>query len=432
MTASEPSARYLAVQRSPERWEAWARLLMAQAGTLPPEELRAESASFASALDDWLKLATPADESVVADFLRALSWMAANFGEPDGSALGAALDGAIAAARDSGRQVVELQLAKATYISARAAEEHEREQSLLDAVAAAEAGSHGWAQATLALSRYYVDASRYRAATAALAAFRTALHGTKLPQYYLCGALVAEGVALVTSFRTPDRAESCLQEACAYEGVDVAEVTQWVATAYHYRGRLAELRRDHAEALRLYAHGRSLPGRVPESIASDAFIDLRMVEPLVASRLYQAAEEHIVEAQRMFRLASNSSSGLQQCSIALASLASHRGRMAEAEEILQKTLKDARKVGFWRGELLCLGYLMVLTLRLRRPAQAFRHFWQIVRSVRAGELERNNPVLLAARIPSMAGYVMRRLMPSRHRSRQARTADACHCWLHSC
>ncbi|MFI5877641.1 hypothetical protein ACIBAH_35535 [Streptomyces sp. NPDC051445] len=408
-----------------------ARLLVVQTGTLPPEELRAESASFANALEHWLALAAPADQAILADFLRALSWMAANFGEPEGSALGIALDRAIAAARDSGEQLVELQLAKATYISARAAEAHEREQALLDAIAAAEAGSHAWAQATLALSRYYVDASRYRAAAASLAAFRAALPDTHLPQYYMCGALVAEGVALVTSFRAPDRAESCLRQACAFKNVEVAEVTQWVATAYHYRGRLAELRNDHAEALRLYSYGRSLPGRVPESIASDAFIDLRMVEPLVASGLYRAAHEHIVEAQRMFRLASNSSSGLQQCSIALASLASHQGRTAEAEQILQETLQDAREVGFWRGELLCLGYLMVLAVRLRRPAQACKHFWQIVRSIRAGELERNNPVLLAARIPSMAGYVKRRLMPSRHRSRQASTADACRCWLHS-
>ncbi|MBJ6640872.1 hypothetical protein H4K36_28785 [Streptomyces sp. DHE7-1] len=405
-------------------------MLVAKIGTLPPEELRLECVAFAGALADWSSLSSPADEKVLGEFLRALSWMAVNFGEPKDSALGSALDRAISVARESGGEVVELQLAKASYISARAAEADELERSLKDAIEAAAPDSHVWAQATLALIRYYVDASRYKKAAKELAAFRRRLSDADLPRYYECGALVAEGVALVASFRAPERAEGLLQEACAYENENMPLVTQWVATAYHYRGRLAELRRDHAEALRLYAHGRSLPGRIPESIASDGFIDLRMVEPLVASGLYESAEDHIHEAQRLFRLATNNGSGLLQCSIALASLASHRGDLALAEDRLRKTLDGARRVGFWRGELLCLGYLMVLAVRQRQPVRACRHFWRTVRSLRAGELERNNPVLLSIRIPAMVGYLKRRLLPARRGSRQVRIADACTCWLH--
>ena len=164
------------------------------------------------------------------------------------------------------------------------------------------------------------------------------------------------------------------------------EVCEWLARAHHYRARIAEVDRRYATALSLYVTALGYQERCPEDLHSFAFAHLRMSEPLIATGQYAAAADHLNHSLRLFRLVSDQSSGRLQVELGFTSLSAAQGKIDEAEQIIRASREQARAMGFWRGELLCLGYLLALLIRARRLSGIPRVAFDILRTMRGGEL----------------------------------------------
>jgi hypothetical protein len=126
-------------------------------------------------------------------------------------------------------------------------------------------------------------------------------------------------------------------------------------------------------------------------------------------------------------LATNSASARLQVELGYAMLEAATGDPRRAVRAIEQIRRRARAVGFWRGALLCQGYLLALAIRLRAywrlPVLAARLVGDAVR----GELRRNSLPRLILRAPVMLPIALRR-MSSRTDSRERITA--CPCDLH--
>jgi len=132
------------------------------------------------------------------------------------------------------------------------------------------------------LSAYWVEVSHYPQALKTARQLRARMATATAGPLHECAALTSEGVALFTSFQDLMLAERLLRQAIAYEpqAHDDTELMRWIAMAYHYLGRLAEVDRRFRTSLELYVHGDELARASRENIVSEAFVHLRLAEPL--------------------------------------------------------------------------------------------------------------------------------------------------------
>jgi hypothetical protein len=289
-------------------------------------------------------------------------------------------------------------------------EDSERVRALQAAVEGSASGTELWAEAILAYTWYYIDVSRYAEALRMVKTLEVGLRGSPLEQKYRCGALTMAGIALFTSFRSLRIAEQNLREACDYQNVlgDDLEVRRWIASAYHYRGRIAEVEKRYKTALSLYLTGQSVQLQGPEELQALAFTHVRISEPLINAGLFQAARDHLNIALEQFQLAADRSSGRLQVQLGFATLSAAQGHFDDALDTVEVSRVEASAVGYWRGELLCLGYLLAIYVRRRRFLRVARVLIQMLRTIRYGELRRNNAVMLLARVPVMLRVALRR------------------------
>jgi hypothetical protein len=367
------------------------------------------------------------DPALLSVFVAQYARLATNLGRggDDNGTVLRALGEAIALQERLGAPVTDLYLAKVAYLRAEHAESAGRIAALRAAAASAEPGTEPWVAAMIARCWYDLDVSRYRHAIRVARRLREGLPGSQS----ICAGLAWEGVALFTSFQDLALAERRLREACRYEDRVAAdpEIGQWVAMAYHYLARLAELRRDHRTSLHLYLRGQRVAAHSRESLHADTFENLRIAELLIAAGVYPAAEDHLARAYTLVRTFSDRSSARLQVELGYAMLEAATGDPRRAVRAIEQIRRRARAVGFWRGALLCQGYLLALAIRLhaywRLPVLAARLVGDAVR----GELRRNSLPRLVLRIPVMLPIALRR-MSSRTDSRERITA--CPCDLH--
>jgi hypothetical protein len=326
---------------------------------------------------------------------------------------------------------VRLHRAKAIYFRTLATESKERLQSLNSALAVARYGGPEWASTLIDLSEYYVEVSRYRKAIEAAEKVRAVLSLEAFAGKYECGTEVSIGVALFTSFRNLRKAEHCLVRASDQErGMDDdRDWVAWMARAYHYRGRIAEMKGDSRFALDLYMRGKQLQQRLPEDTVALGFMHLRIAELLAGQRLVNTAEAHLAVARKLFVDGSNQGSGLIQTDLGYAALCASRGQRREAEYIALRARKRCRSVGFWRGELLSLGYLLVLQLSDRRFGAAIKTCAAALPTLWKGELRRNNLGYLLVNMPVALSVAVRR-MAYRGGGETSARVNACPCELH--
>jgi hypothetical protein len=371
------------------------------------------------------------DADLVAAFFTEFGRLATNLGDPaDDRGVEYALDRAIALQRGSGGDIAGLCLAKAAYLTTRATESRQRLEAIRTAVEASAPGTATWADAIVALAGYEVDVSHYDKAITTIGQLRTAMDGAEYARKFRCAALVYEGVARFTSFQDTARAQQLLTDACAYGDSDDLTVVRWVATAYHYLARISEVDGRYQEAIDLYLVGQTYQDRCPEEIGSNAFLHLRIAEPLIAAGELAAAREHLDEASQLTETGSNRSSIRLQVRLGYATLAAAAGDTPGAATIAAGALADAKQAAFWRGELLCLGYLLVLGIRRRRIDKVFMAALRVLRTAVFGELRRNGLLKLLTRLPVLLPIAIRRMSrPTTRRSGDSR-AIRCGCQLH--
>ncbi|WP_117212088.1 hypothetical protein [Allorhizocola rhizosphaerae] len=340
-----------------------------------------------------------------------------------------ALDQAIGLQEAAGTPVTDLLLAKAGYLRS-SGTMAERLATMRAAVASAVPGDPAWARAMVTLCAYQVAISRYDDA------IKTAreLGGTTSDRKYRCAMLAHEGVAHFTAFHDHRLAQQRFVEVIQDYGSAAAgdsEIGHWVAMAYHYLARLMDLDRRHRTALDLYFKGKEIAESSRQDVISDAFVHLRVAETLVAARLFDTARTHLDVAQALVIRRSDRSSARVQVELGYAKLDAAMGRFAEATRRVKQARQRSGKVAFWRGELLCTGYLLALAIQQKAWWRLPWLAGLLLGSAFFGELRRNNLTRLILKAPLALRAVLRQ-MSSRPSARDpaGERITTCPCDLH--
>lgn len=429
--------RRLRMGRDGAYWREYTTLLLERARGRTAADLRPEMKHYVSWVDYSSRNHDSVDAELLTELIEEFARLITNLGEPGDASVSvlSALERSIELQERGGRPTSGLHLARASYLGTLANDSPEREAAIEKAVACAVPGSAEWARAKVSLASYQTVVSRYDRALVEADELRRELRGGPLAAKYECAALYVSGVAMGTSFQNLRGAERSLLRACEFEDQSEhdSDIAGWVSGSYHYLGRLAEVRRRHRTALDLYIYAERLKQeRCPESIGGSAFYHLRVAELLMGAGLLDEAGEHLDRSMALFRASSEQSSGILQADLASATLAAARGRFTQAEAMVEETRQSARTIGFWRGELLCLGYLLTLHVRRGRLYRVPVDLWRIVATARRGELSRNSIAQLLAKIPFALPVPLRRM--SRRGGRRDRGPNAiqqCACPLHA-
>lgn len=432
LTDTEWQARIAVERLNTRRWAVHTQLLIDQARSTPARQMREDYPSFLFWMEQIAGRPAQLSPELLSAFFTELGRLAGNLGKPSGDTdVERALDRAIEVQRRLGGDVVDLYLAKAGYLASQTTESPQRSQAIDNAVRESQPASTSRANAMVTLAAYQIEISRYDDAVRTARAIGRELPADLFHDKFRCAALLQEGVALFTSFQDIARAQVVLEQACEYADRADSQVTRWLATAYHFLARIAEVQQRYRDAVDLYIVGQEYQNRCLEEVGADAFIHLRIAEPLIASGLLDDARQHLEEARRLVRTGSNISSARLQVELGFATLAAADGQLGDAEATALEALRSAREVAFWRGELLCLGYLLVLAVKRRRPDKMLLVAVNILRTAVFGELRRNKLTRLLLRIPVVLPIAIRRMSRRPRPGSVAQTVLACPCVLHN-
>ncbi|ANZ39113.1 hypothetical protein BBK82_26595 [Lentzea guizhouensis] len=398
------------------------------------EDLRSKLKNFTYWAEYSAKHPEATNADMLADFVEDLSRIAGNYGALDEADVITALDHAIEMRQRDNGPTSALHRAKARYLSTLQLEHEGREPALVAALNDAEEGTAEWGDVVVDYTWLHLDVSRYDRAMEMIDRLRTAMPEDLFERKYRCAHLTMSAVALFTSFKDLRKSKELLEQACGYEANarNDLDLCRWLATAFHYRARIAEVQRDFAKAISLYLRGKELQDRCPEHLKSVGYIHLRLSEPLLAVGLLGPARQHLDAAYRMFLLSADHSSGRLQVELGFAALSAAEGDFGGAFDTVQRSRRKCRDVDFWRGELLCLGFQLALQVRRRQVSSILGTLIDILRTIRGGELGRNNVVRLFGKLPVVLPIVVRRMSSRLLREDGTKPAilSRCPCSLH--
>ena len=428
-------AERLQAGRGARYWATNTWLMLRDAQTYRGRELQAKLRDFAYWCEESVTAPEIIDADIFAEFIEHFSRVAGNYGAVEGADVERALDMVIDLQQRRKQPTTRRWLAKARFRAMISLEDREREQALDAALSSAVIGTELWAEAILAYTWCLIDVSRYGRALRLVARLQRELPEDLFAHKYRCGFHTMSGVALFTSFRDLRRARLHMLEARNYEqaGRTDLQILRWVATAHHYLGRIAEVDKRYREALAHYVTGQGIQQQCPEELQALAFLHVRLSEPLIALGAFAQAETHLHLALQHFADSAEHSSGRLQAQLGFATLSAAREDIDNAMQTVEDTREQARQIGFWRGELLCLGYRTSLLIRARRYGRIPATVADVIRTMRGGELGRNNAARRLMRVPVMLGVAVRRMA---HRTEREPAAgdvngDRCPCPLHS-
>ncbi|GAA4964915.1 hypothetical protein [Actinoplanes utahensis] len=422
----------MAAARDRAFWSVRTRMLIRDARETRGQELR----TLIRELVHWAGYSADdpdvIDPELFAAFVEEFSRVSGNYGTVDDS-IEQAIERVLDLQTSRGEPVTRLWIALARYRSMISLEDPRRLEALTTAVGSAPAGSEAWAEAILAMVWYSIDVSLYPQALRLCAELEERLPADLFAAKYRCGALTMSGIALFTSFQDLRKARNDLSEALTYEAAAAGDqqIRRWVATAYHYLGRVAEVERDYPAALSFYVRGQAIQETCPEELQALAFLQLRIAEPLIAVKAFDQARDHLQTTANLFRVSVEHSSGRLQGRLGFAFLQAAQGDVDGAFALVEEIREESRQMGFWRGELLCLGFRLSLLVRRRRLAPIPGTVLEILRTMRGGELGRNNALRLLTRIPLLVGVALRRMSHRRATGAPAPTAVRCPCPRHA-
>jgi hypothetical protein len=374
------------------------------------------------------------DPELFAELVLQFAQLAATFGEPveNGQQVRAAIRAALDSYQDSPEMITRVQLALAAYHTTLGIETDERGRALTEAVAVSAGFPALNTQARLSALSYLVDISRYDQALDGLRDLDASIAGDETLGCFRIGILTLQGVALFTSFRDLEEAERCLERAAHLAAAAADPATaKWHGTSLHYLGRIAEVRRRPHTSMTWYLAGQRIQSEDRNDLVAEGFFYLRIAELLIGENLFDQAADHLRWSAQALRLGSNQSSAILQTEVGYATLAAAQGDYGYAAQILGQARTRARTIGFWRGELLILGYWLALEWRRRRMLAALRVAGAIVQTVPRGEFARNGIGRLLPRIPLVLPVAIRRMRTSRRRPGSPEAIRSCECPRHS-
>jgi tetratricopeptide (TPR) repeat protein len=301
--------------------------------------------------------------------------------------------------REAGYPLTELYLAKARFIPIEAHEHIERERVFLEARRYVEDvhDQEGLARILLTLSEYYTGISQYKQSIRCCQECEQLLLGnTHLLKYYPT-ILVNLGInyfLLLDSKKTRYyllRAKELLEkeELRQHERGDQYFGIRILATVLHYLGRDALRRGDVHSTMEYYVQGHQYQQLGSEDLDAIAFYHLRIAELLVSASLLDYARDHLYMSQEITNKIVIAGTALEQISSAWASIYDKEGDYKSAQESMQEAIKEAKRRNIYRVEQLCLARLLLFELRHLRLLRALYVVFQILKSMRGGELREN-------------------------------------------
>jgi tetratricopeptide (TPR) repeat protein len=400
-TNSQPSWRQrLRNDRNQAYWTRCTEEFVRQMRAKPPLDQRPELKNYAHWIDFTAEQRADIRPALLVRFTNEFARLAKVLGESGDVGVIAALDRAIELIQSIGKSTVRLQLAKAACYGCLMNEHADRRATLARAVDIAPEGGPVWAEAMLDLCQYYADVSQYDRARAAIAQFREKLPHGLLKTRYECAASVYDAYIKISSMHDLVGAEQDLERALTYE--DMAEhdpaIAAWVSMAYYRKGRLDQMRQHYDQAIANYRVAHEVRGRWMRDPRTFAFINLRIAESYTAIGDLAVAKKYLEESSDLFKVASDRGTGWLQCSLARAAYEVADGRPDAGIKTLNMTRLQAKDIGFHRGELLCLGRLMVLHTQRRDLHSALRTVYAMIGT---GELRRNDVIRLLRRFPTL-------------------------------
>ena len=245
------------------------------------------------------------------------------------------IDRAIDVYRQANSPLIDLYLAKASFLGLDRLENPEREITLLEARRYAETTNdiEGLLRVLIRLAEYYTEVSLYEKSLQACREGEALILSDtdqRLQRYYP-RVVTNFGMNYTTLFnynlaeqyllKAKELLEQSLKEQDEYALSRWFLTNRYMATVLHYLGRIAEAKGKLEEAMTAYVQGQGFQDLCPEEVSANAFYHLRLGELLIAASLLEQASDHIRISQKMFDDIQSLSSGKVQVGLAWASIA---------------------------------------------------------------------------------------------------------------
>lgn len=218
------------------------------------------------------------------------------------------------------------------------------------------------AAALLALAKYLVDVSDYDGARAALVRCSAAIGGSEQAHLRVDHAVT---LGLTFYFSEPDSSRTHFETAVTIGRNHTTDrrVHQPLATALHYLGRLAADGGEPADAVRLFCEAE---GFSDDYLTGHGYFHQRVAEVLVDHGSRKEAEYHLRAAERTFTIVGQASSGLHVLHGTRARWFVRTGDLQSALETLRAAVRDSRRHGAPRVELVLLAEMLRVHLKRHR------------------------------------------------------------------
>ncbi|MGQ4344027.1 tetratricopeptide repeat protein [Streptomyces sp. SAS_275] len=216
--------------------------------------------------------------------------------------------------------------------------------------------------AQLTLARFCIDTSDYSQARKELARCARALDDEDAA---FLRADFETTTGLSYYYTDPATARGHFEEAVRLgrQGPDLRAVTQPMATALHYLGRLATARGEHHTAIELFTEGERLSD---DYLTGHGYYHQRVAEILIDHGPADDARHHLRRAEETFALVGQRSNGNQLLQGTWARWHLRQDDIAEASNILQAAIKAARRERAPRVQLVLTAELLRVRWRQRR------------------------------------------------------------------
>jgi tetratricopeptide (TPR) repeat protein len=315
------------------------------------------------------------------------------------------IDRAIDVYSIAGYSLIDLYLAKARFLRLDRLENPTREMALKDAEAYAQNSQikEDLVKVLIALTEYYTDISRYDISIRICEDCENIIKDDKQLSIYYPKLMINLGINYYYHLLDYKMAENYLLK--AKENLEMSnieegeQISDWsnksnLAICLHYLGRVAEAKGNLLGAMNYYIEGEKYQQMCPEDLSETAFFHLRLGELLTSAKLLNQARDHIQKSQEIFDKIQYESSGRIQVALAWASIYNKEGNYKRAREYMIAAREDARQKKFPRGELLCLVKLFWLDIKYFRIHRAIYTFFESMKTLYSGELERNHGLRL--------------------------------------
>jgi len=235
----------------------------------------------------------------------------------------------------------------------------------------------------LEIIQYYIDASQYSESKQLCDTVINIIENNEKYKVFLPQVLSRKGIIYYYLFNYK-KAKAIFEIICNQNPLIDEHV---YGEAQHYLGRIADDLGNFSVAIQFYIEGNK---HQRKNLADTAWYHLRLGNALIKLNLINQAIDHIQWSQELFGRIGYNGSPLVHIDLAWADIYRAQNDYKKAERQIAIALNHAKRIGFYRGELLCNVNLFWLQFRdLHRVDKAIITF---INAMTNREIWKNNGV----------------------------------------